>query len=651
MTKAKLYIENIGGFRRPLSTEFNLGHLYFVEGSNSSGKTSLIKALVGILSVSSSGRYELKSDRGILEAEHLGIKSSEKNPQEGLVNAHAEFGEIKLEIDEEKYVYKVKKDGNPVLTPENGNELFLLTGVLSNDSRVLRQLNDGIDDFSWIVDDLSLAKRYSECVDILKTREEDAERLYMKSKQKNSEMKELEKKLDVLENTRSSIEYEMEQMEKIIEKKNKANEKFWDERNEVYSKIESETSSTRGIERSISQLSAEFKRKKEDIEEEERTLRDYQEEYTSIPEIAEMEQALEKLVTEIQESVTRFQTQRERTQGVLDLYLPALNNMRKMDIDQTECPLCETGIIESEKLLKKIEKLRNDIDNVNGEIKRLLKKKDSEKGEFQKKEGRKKWLKEEIGRTKDELKKLYERIREYPSRISGEKDRLEKKRKEITKLKEEYEDLKKKTEMIDEKASKALDAKEREKTKVNEEVGAIKSRLEEISIQILDRLVSPEEAEKILSRGIEILNAAIQHLSKAANEHKREAAKTFNQNISKMVKKLGFEELVNIRLNDEYRLYIERIGSIGEGTAIQQIKSLSTSEKLAIALILQSALRSTYLSEIPFFLIDGIIEDFDEDRRKEVIEYLKQLTAEENMIVIASRLDEELPFIKIREVQ
>ena len=216
MTKAKLYIENIGGFRRPLSVEFDRGHLYFIEGSNSSGKTSLIKALAGILSVSPSGQYNLKSDRGILEAEHLGIKSSEKNPQEGLVNAHAEFGEIKLEINKKGYIYKVKKDGNPVLTHENGNELFLLTGVLSNDSRVLRQLNDGLDDFSWIVEDLSLAKKYSECVDILKTRKEDAERLYIKSKQKNNEMRKLEKRLDVLIDARSSIEYEMTQMEKHL---------------------------------------------------------------------------------------------------------------------------------------------------------------------------------------------------------------------------------------------------------------------------------------------------------------------------------------------------------------------------------------------------------------------------------------------------
>ena len=118
-----------------------------------------------------------------------------------------------------------------------------------------------------------------------------------------------------------------------------------------------------------------------------------------------------------------------------------------------------------------------------------------------------------------------------------------------------------------------------------------------------------------------------------------------------MIKKLGFEELVNVRLNDKYKLYIERIGGHGEETVIQQIKSLSASEKLAIALILQSALRNTYLNEIPFFLIDGIIEDFDEDRRKEVIEYLKQLTAEENIIVIATKLNEELPSIKIREVQ
>lgn len=647
MTKAKLWIENIGGFRKPFSIEFEKGYLYFVEGSNSSGKTSLIKALAGILSVSSSGQFELKSDRGILEAEHLGIKSSEKNPQEGLVNAHAEFGEIKLEIDGNKYVYYVKKDGTPVVTPENGNELFLLTGVLSNDSRVLRQLNDGIDDFSWIVDDLSLAKKYSEYTDILKTRKEDAERLYIRSKQKKNEVESLKKKFDALKDARSSVEYEMKQMEKQYAEI----EELIREREEKHSEMESEKNSAREIERSISQLHAEFERKEENITEEERILKSYQEEYTSIPEIVEMEQAQEKLITESQEKVTILQTQRERTQGVLYLYLPALNSMDKMNISQTKCPLCETGSINSEKLSRKIETLEKEIDNINGKIKQHLMSRDLEKREFQEKKERKEWLKEEIGNTKDELKKLRERIRDLPSRISGEKDRLEKKRERIAKLKEEYKELKKKTEMVDEEASKALDTKEEERTRINKELGAVETALEETSIQILDKLVPPEKAERILLILLEKLDFAIQNFSKAANEHRRKAARRFNQSISEMIKKLSFEKLVNIRLNDEYRLYIERTGDNGEGKVIQQIKSLSTSEKLTIALILQSALRSTYLSEIPFYLIDGIIQDFDEDRRREVINYLKQLTIEENIIVIATKLNEELPSIRIQGVQ
>ncbi|KYK33037.1 MAG: hypothetical protein AYK18_05125 [Theionarchaea archaeon DG-70] len=646
MTKAKLRIENIGGFRKPFSIEFEKGYLYFVEGSNSSGKTSLIKALAGILSVSSSGQFELRSDRGILEAEHLGIKSSEKNPQEGLVNAHAEFGEIKLEIDGNNYTYYVKKDGTPVVTPENGNELFLLTGVLSNDSRVLRQLNNGIDDFSWIVDDLSLAKRYGEYTDMLKTRKEDAERLYIRSKQKKNEVESLKKKLDALKDARSFVEYEMRQMEKQYAEI----EELIKEREEKHSEMESKKNSAREIERSISQLYAEFERKKENIAEEEKILKSFQEEYTSIPEIVEMEQALEELITENQEKVTKLQTQRERTQGVLDLYLPALNSMDKMNISQTKCPLCETGSIDSEKLSKKIETLKKEIDNINGRIKQHLMKRDFKKREFREKKERKEWLKEEIGNIKDELKKLRERIRDFPSRISGEEDRLEKKREKIAKLKEKYKELKRKTETVDEEASKALDAKEEERTRINKELGAVETALEETSIQILDKLVPPEKAERILLILLEKLDFAIQNFSKAANEHRRKAARRFNQNISEMIQKLGFEKLVNIRLNDEYRLYIERIGDNGEGKVIQQIKSLSTSEKLTIALILQSALRSTYLSEIPFFLIDGIIQDFDEDRRREVINYLKRLTTEENIIVIATKLNEELPSIRIQEV-
>ncbi len=650
MVNVRLRVENIGGFRKPFSLEFNRGRMYFVEGSNSSGKTSLIKALAGVLSVPPSGQFRLKSARGILEAEHLGIKSSEKNPQEGLVNAHANFGEILLEIDGNNYTYQVRKDGKPVITPKNGNELFLLTSVLSNDSRILRQLNDGIDDFSWIVDDLSLAKRYSECVDILKTKKEDFERMYIMSTRKKGERRDLEKKLGTLRDTLSSVENEMKQMESKNEKIKDRIKDLKEKREEKHSEIEEKKNSAREIERSLTILFEEHERRKTEITKGEEILKSYQEEHAAIPEIADMERALEKLVRNVQESVTNLQTQRERKQGVLDLCLPALNSLRKMDLQQIECPLCETGAIDATKITERIEASRKDIDSINGKIKQLLMEKDYEIKECDKKRERKAFLLEEIRKKQDEVKRLYEKIRIFPSRIAGEKDLLKKTREEIMELEREYEELKKTTEVIDEEISKKLNAKEKEKSKINEEMGAVKMKLEETSLQIADKKVNPERAEMVLSRMMKMLEFSIQFFSKAANEHRREAARKFNQNISKMVQKLGFEELVTVRLNDEYRLYVERVGESKEGNVIQQVKSLSTSEKLTIALILQSALRNTYLSEIPFFLIDGLIEDFDVDRRKEVINYLKQLTAEENIIVIATKLNEELPSIEIQEV-
>ena len=103
---------------------------------------------------------------------------------------------------------------------------------------------------------------------------------------------------------------------------------------------------------------------------------------------------------------------------------------------------------------------------------------------------------------------------------------------------------------------------------------------------------------------------------------------------------LNFQEFRTIRItgSPNYRLYVERYDPEKKDYKSQDVGTLSTSEKLAISIILQVALKETYLKNSPFLIIDDVLEDFDSERRDKVIDYLKEKIKKENWFIIATKL-------------
>ena len=109
----------------------------------------------------------------------LGIKSDDLNTQEGFVNIHSEYGEVILNIDDSKEIYKVQQNGTYLELPKHSDQRFLLSGILSNDTKILRQLrhtdeDNEPDDFKWAVTKLSNAKNYDEVADFIKIEKDNA---------------------------------------------------------------------------------------------------------------------------------------------------------------------------------------------------------------------------------------------------------------------------------------------------------------------------------------------------------------------------------------------------------------------------------------------------------------------------------------------
>ncbi|MHA2265561.1 MAG: hypothetical protein ACXAEN_24485, partial [Candidatus Thorarchaeota archaeon] len=134
-----------------------------------------------------------------------------------------------------------------------------------------------------------------------------------------------------------------------------------------------------------------------------------------------------------------------------------------------------------------------------------------------------------------------------------------------------------------------------------------------------------------------------EYCGRRAEEQRQMAASEFNKNIESMMKALGFKEFRMIMLDKNYRLYVERLDAKTKKYKSQRPETLSTSEKLSIALILQVALKETYIPEVPFFIVDDVMEDFDGDRREAAIDYLVKKAKDEDWCVVITKVEKKLP--------
>jgi DNA repair exonuclease SbcCD ATPase subunit len=224
---------------------------------------------------------------------------------------------------------------------------------------------------------------------------------------------------------------------------------------------------------------------------------------------------------------------------------------------------------------------------------------------------------------------------------------LENKRFHKHELERKLDDLRKIISLDDEQVNKIYTENEKKKTTL---MGIIDFKTNEINsatIEINGNFFSPDSAEKIAVKYVDYVDAGIKYTKGMAEKQRQEAATRFNNTIKTLMNELNFTEFKDLRLNKDFRLYIERVDSDTQEYVSQLASTLCTSEKLTIALMLQIALKETYLPHIPFLIIDDIMEDFDEERRQKIYKYLYSKAEEQDWIIIVTKLVENQEPLKV----
>lgn len=646
--KATLSIRDIGGLVGLHSYTLESGKLNIVESSNAGGKTSVVRALASVLSFPKAGDFDMNA---LDEAFRLGIKTDPKNPREGFVNVHAEKAEVELELSGKQKRYSVDKNGEYIVLPDAGDQRFLFTGLLSNDSRVIRQLH-GLedyepDDFKWAVTILSNAKGYDLVSEKLKNVKENLEEKRFIIERTIQEIETLSRKESQLENKRKKLDEELLELrprfsgiEPLLEKRSSISKEIDDLTVKIGDK--------RGEIGRITREQLEIPRKR--IKKAKEKEQQIQEELASLK-IDELEKTKNLKGPEIESKITRKRAERSEVDGLLNLFVTAESGLRHKQAKQLICPLCGDGKLDREHVRERITELRNQRENLNEEILETTQLKFGMERQLEEEKNTAVRLREELLAAKADISNALESMREPERAIRSIESTIRGHEQSIKDKKALLAELAKKISKSDEQVNIEYTNKESERSNISLEIGKVLQQIGQLSsIEILDLVLEPHKAEVLCENILEVVTDLVSYAQKKAEQERQEAARKFNANIQALLKNLGFTDFRNVQLNKDYRLYIERLNPDTKDYVYQQPKTLSTSEKLAVALVLQLALKDTYMSHVPFFILDDVIEDFDDERIRKVIDYLVRKAQQENLFIVITKLVEELGLPRIRRI-
>jgi len=655
--KAKLKLVNVGQKIGEEYWEFNSGAVTEIRGRTASGKSRIIKSCALALSL------PITSDEIRSNAISFGIARSDDAECSPLLNSNKDKAVIELKYDDILKRVELDRDGTEKINIP-GNQKFLYSSMLVENSKIHNYIDRGIADFSWIVSEMSLAKDYEAVKrilisysDLLVSKKEEIEKgnnekiknqeLLEKRKKEltetNNRIYKIEKEIDAIEiNPQLKTEYEeinndLRKIKKqFVENKDKL-KKHQKELSEIENNINNNENTIKRNSEKIEELKAE-KKKLEAID------------------ITSINKEIEKILKEnanLRESVGIF---KEKIDS-LDQNIKDLNKDYKRLIETNEekalCWTCNDGYVsisyfenelgkknlEKENFQNELTKKENSIDNNNSKYQQLQKEKASkDRIEIIEEEYEK--LSKTVGLLGAEKDKLGARKKEIDGEIPMHRENIKSREIKIQKKEQQIKSIEEKLVKFEQVAPKL-----EEKNLLTKKLGVIEKDIEDLEHSINQKFFFEFLGIKIEDLKINTLFKDFEEIFKEVNnyidlnikEQSEGAAIKFNDNIKKIIKELEFSEFNEISLNlEDYNLNIIR-----KDNTIQPINSLSGGEKVVVSSLLQISAKETYNPDIPFIVGDDIILKMDDDRREIFYNYLKNIAKENDWFIILTRTTDE----------
>ncbi|MHA1249558.1 MAG: hypothetical protein ACTSRP_06170 [Candidatus Helarchaeota archaeon] len=630
--KAKLRLLNIGKIQGEKNFEFSSGKITFIQGPNASGKSQIIKAIAVIES------FPIKSEKLKQEILKFGIGIP-------LINVNENKAEIELTIGKDYKKVELYKNGK-IITSSKGNENFIYSCMLVENSRILENITKGNSDFLWIVKELSLAQYYDIIIDIINSYIEQSERYIEEINTKLSnniekfrKLHEIQQEKEILNEKINSINQQI-----IMIDKDKADP----DKKEQYIKLENEIKKLEKNLKNIRKRIENSKNECENLQSESESLKNQillnKELFDSL---AKEKNKLEKIdIKKIQEEIIKLMNEKEnliKPKTILENEIQ--NYEKKLKLKGDLCPTCGQPInFDKERLKEELEfkekeyqEIKLKIENYIREITKLekLKEEKSKLNSIKKKYIK---LENEIYKMQLKIKENEKKLNIHNNKIQQELNfekqilqEIDEKKKLYQKIEMEMLSNTKYKKLADNKAelSKQLGSLIEEERSINNDIN-INSKIDIWGIN----LNLTEELKVFLERLQKNLKKIKSIIELRAKEQKEGVAIRFNEKIEKLLKEMGLSNFTKIFLDlKDFQLKVFK-----ENNKPQLLSSLSGAEKGIITGLLQISLKETYLPNNPFFIGDEVIYDLDQTRSKAFINYLKNLAKEKDWFVILTRI-------------
>lgn len=618
--KAVLKLRNIGGFKGAKQFEFDKGLVNQVVAGNATGKTSISRALGAVLS----GR--LTHDEIIREGANQGVS------RESLKNIYEKDAAVSLTYDGQEQEWYMKSDGS--FGAAKGDQRFLLTGMLTQEAKSIRQLIEGNSDFSWVTRLLSYAQWYAIAKAFIDSKLTGTEQEIEKIAKRQQTLVEQDKRLQIKKEEKAKLDQQRDQLAQKLDKQKREHvEKI----KSLEHQIDLRRQRVAQYQANISESEQRIRYLSGRLESNERNLQEVKRHLDSID--------LDAIRKEVRQNVPVIDSKI----GALRSEVATLNSKRSTLSDaksvltqrgeiEGSCPVCEVSTVTFSFLDEKITELSRIIRDKDKEIQALASERTRE-------------LQKEAAaiRKIDDLNKvignLQKENRELELKKSTETRALDETRKALVRTEGEQADLntekaklEQQTEEWEEEIHETLQRIERSIEGVANEIAEQTKKLRESSlIEIQEKRLSFDEAQSVWRELQDKMQDMREYLDQRQHDHEMRAIADFNSNVKKVMADLGFSEFDQIAIDkDDKQLKIFRPGFVR-----QPVESLSTSEKYSLALLLQIALKETYVPDIPFFIVDEVMVSYDGTKTDKILAYLNQMAQEKGLYVIVTRLAEK----------
>ena len=659
--KATLRLENIGQRIGEEIWEFNSGVVTEIRGRNASGKSRILKSCALALSLPITSE-EIRND-----AVSFGISKANNAKFSPLLNSNKEKAIIQLQYDDISKTVELNRDGTEKINIP-GNQKFLYCSMLTENSKIHNNIEQGISDFSWIVSEMSLAKDYEAIKEILHSYSDLLNSKKEEITKKYNEMQKNEENLRKKKNELKQINNEIEKIDKEIDdltEKMQRNRELQQKRMEIIDKLKDlnkkkteANNNLKTLQKELSNVESNLKGYKSTIEKNSEKMAKKNIEIKRIKEINESK--LNDEIEGLRIKNEQLWEERKKKSPELDVLEndkkrleTNLKELIKTGKTETICWTCNITPIHRDKIEKQLKDIEKDLDPKREEINRIDKQIEDNKNKIlskqEKKKERKKLpdLQNEIDEIAEESIKLTKEIEKFEKEIEKKKVDISKDTPRISEWTKEIEQMEKEKKRIDDqlKEDEQVKPKIDERNNLAKKLGGLENAITDLEskivqgsiIEFLDFKIDISKSNMIFNNLEEIFKNVEDHLNNNIKEQREGAAIKFNEIIKKIINELNFSEFKEISLDlENYNLNIIR-----KDNTYQPINSLSGGEKVVVSSLLQISAKETYNRDIPFIVGDDIILKMDDERREVFENYLKSIAKENDWFIILTRITDE----------